>query len=398
MCCTWNICWKLLHATPDVVRPFVLSKGYDGMPCPTPSDRVCCPKAMMACHPRRRPTVCAAQGLWWHATPYAVRPCVLPKGDDGMTHSTSLNRVCCPTAMTACHGRRRSTVCAAKRRWLHAMPDDVRPSVLPKGYDGMPRPTLSDRVCCPRAMMAWHARRRSTICAVQGRWWHATPDVVWLSVLPNGDDGVPRPTLFDRVCCPKAMIACHARRCSTVFAVQRRWLHFTPDVPRPCLLSKGSDGMPRPTSFNRVCGPRSMMAWHARRRPIVCAVQGRWWHATPDALRLRQLVQRRWWHATPDVIQPCLPFKGYDGMPRPALFDRVCCPKAMIACHARRRPTVCAVKRRRCHATPDVADHVCCPRAVMSCHARRCQPCMQSKGGNVMPRPTLITVCTIQGR
>ena len=68
-----------------------------------------------------------------------------------------------------------------------------------------------------------------TVCAVQKRLWHATPDVVRPCVLPKGDDGMPRPTSSDRVCCPKAAMSCHARRC------------------RPCVLSKGGDVMPRPT-------------------------------------------------------------------------------------------------------------------------------------------------------
>ena len=114
----------LCAGTSDDGRPFVLSKGYDGMPRPTTADRLCCQRAKMACHARRRSTVCAAKRRRWHATPDAVRPCVLPKGDDGM----------------------------------HATPDVVRPCVLPKGDDGMPRPTSLDRVCCAKAYFAVHAR------------------------------------------------------------------------------------------------------------------------------------------------------------------------------------------------------------------------------------------------
>ena len=83
----------------------------------------------------------------------------------------------------------------------------------------MSRPTLFDRVCRPWAMMSCHARRRSIVCAAQGRLCHATPDVVRLCVLSKGGDVVPRSTLFDRVCFPKAMIACHARHHSIVSAV-----------------------------------------------------------------------------------------------------------------------------------------------------------------------------------
>ena len=62
-----------------------------------------------------------------------------------------------------------------------------------------------------------------------------------------------RPTLFDHVCYPKAVISCLARRLSTVCAAQRRLWHALPDVIRPCVLSKGGDGMLHLTLFDRVC-------------------------------------------------------------------------------------------------------------------------------------------------
>ena len=46
---------------------------------------------------------------------------------------------------------------------------------------------------------------------------------------------------------------------------------------------------------------------------------------------------------------------------------------------------------------PTSFDRVCFPRAVMPCHSRCCRPCVLSKGGDVMPRPTLPTVCVVQG-
>ena len=94
----------------------------------------------------------------------------------------------------------------------------------------MQRPTLSDYLCYQKAMMASHARHRSTMFAVQGRGWHATLDVVQLSVLPKGDDYMPRPTSFNCVCSPRAVMSSHARHCLA------------------CVLSKGGDViMPRPT-------------------------------------------------------------------------------------------------------------------------------------------------------
>ena len=103
----------------------------------------------------------------------------------------------------------------------------------------MPRPTSSDCMCCPRVVMACHARRfrpcvmskggdvmprpmLPTVCAVLGRLCCATPDAVRLCVFSTSGDVMPRPTLFDRECCPKEMMPCHARRLSTMYAVQGR--------------------------------------------------------------------------------------------------------------------------------------------------------------------------------
>ena len=86
----------------------------------------------------------------------------------------------------------------------------------------MPRPMSLDCVCFPMAVMACHARRRSIVFAIHGLSCHATPDVVQPCVLPKGDDGMPRPTLFDSVWCPKAVMSCHARCSRTVCVVQRR--------------------------------------------------------------------------------------------------------------------------------------------------------------------------------
>ena len=84
----------------------------------------------------------------------------------------------------------------------------------------MPRPTSFDRVSCPRVVMSCHTRRRLTVCAVQVRWCHAMHDVLRLCVLPSDDDIMPHPTSFDRVCCPKAVMSCHAQRSLTVCAAQ----------------------------------------------------------------------------------------------------------------------------------------------------------------------------------
>ena len=85
-------------------------------------------------------------------------------------------------------------------------------------------PTSFDREFLPSAIMECHAQRHPTVCASQGTFGHATPNVIRPCVQSKGDDSM------------------HAQRCPSV------------------LLSKGDDYMPRPTSFDRLCFPRAMMA------------------------------------------------------------------------------------------------------------------------------------------
>ena len=78
---------------PDIVHQCVQSKGNDGMSYPTSFDHVCHPKNMMTCYARRRPTLCAVQGLLRHAMLNVARSCVLSKRDNGMPQPTSFDRV-----------------------------------------------------------------------------------------------------------------------------------------------------------------------------------------------------------------------------------------------------------------------------------------------------------------
>ena len=151
---------------PDVVRPCVHSKGGDVMPRPTLFYRVCIPRAVMSCHAR------------------CSRLCVLSKGGDVMPRSTSSDRACSPRALISCHAPRRPTVCAVQGWRWHGTPDVIRPCVLSKGGDGMPRPTSSDRVLSYCGDVIPRLRCR-------------------LSMLSKGDDGMPRPTTADRLCSPK---------------------------------------------------------------------------------------------------------------------------------------------------------------------------------------------------
>ena len=120
----------------------------------------------------------------------------------------------------------------------------------------MQRPPLSNRVYCPREMMACYARHFPTICVAQG------------------DDGIPSSMLFERVCYPKDMRACQDPRCPNVCQVQGQW-HVMLDVVRLYVLSKGHDGMPCPTLSDRVCIPRAMIPCHARRSLILYVYHGR---------------------------------------------------------------------------------------------------------------------------
>ena len=156
----------------------------------------------------------------------------------------------------------------------------------------MPCPTSFDCTCCPSAVMSCHARRCLTVRVVQGYYCHATPDIVRPCVQSKGSDIMPRPMSFHHVCCPKAVMSCHARRC------------------RPCVLSKSVHVMPRPTSSDHACSPRAVMSCHARR------------------------------------CRPCVLSKGGNVIPRLISSDRVCRPKAVMACHARLRLTVSVVQRR----------------------------------------------------
>ena len=104
----------------------------------------------MACYARHFPTICVAQG------------------DDGIPSSMLFERVCYPKDMRACQDPRCPNVCQVQGQW-HVMLDVVRLYVLSKGHDGMPCPTLSDRVCIPRAMIPCHARRSLILYVYHGR-------------------------------------------------------------------------------------------------------------------------------------------------------------------------------------------------------------------------------------
>ena len=151
----------------------------------------------MACHAIRRPPMCVLQRILYHSTPDVVQPYALSTSYDGMPHAMSSGHVCNPRAMIKCHARHRLTVPTFRRRRWDATPDIFHLCVISKGYD--PRLTSFNHVCCPSAMMLFHAQCRPTVFPVQGLLWHATPHFVQPCVLSKGDDSKPRPTLSDHV-------------------------------------------------------------------------------------------------------------------------------------------------------------------------------------------------------
>ena len=173
-----------------------------------------------------------------------------------MSFKMSSDRVFCPRSMITCHARRRLTLYVFQGWWLHVFPDGIRPFLMPKRHAGMPCLTSSDRVWSLKMLIAWHAQRLLPLCAVQGIWLHATPDVVSPCVLSKGNDNMPQATSSDLVYCLRAMMACNARHRPFVFPAQGTCGHSISDVVWPCVKSKDDDSMTRSTTFDSMCCPR----------------------------------------------------------------------------------------------------------------------------------------------
>ena len=148
---------------------------------------------------------------------------------------------------------------------------------------------------CPRVVISFQARRFMTMCAIKGL------------------DGMPCKTSSD-LC----------------VAQMRRW-NETPDIVRPCVLLKGHVGIQRFMSSNSMSSPRAIMACHSRRRSSVCVVQRDADMLHPTSYKLLR-CPRAMRHATPNVVRLCVLQKVYDGSTRPSSV-RVCSPKALMACH-----------------------------------------------------------------
>ena len=114
-----------------------------------------------------------------NATPDIARPCVQSKGEDGMRCQCHLTVYTVQKAMMAFNAQLGVMPNGDTSIVMHNV---VQSCVQSKVDDNMPLPTLSYSECPPRVIMVCHARRYST-----------------LSMLFKGDDGLPRPTLFDSV-------------------------------------------------------------------------------------------------------------------------------------------------------------------------------------------------------
>ena len=96
----------------------------------------------------------------------------------------------------------------------HTQSNDVTRFMLSSFLDGKHDRTTSSVACNHRLWAAQTVERR--------RAWHAI--IAFGKHTGSNDVGncIPRPTSFDRVCCPRAIMACHTRRRPTVRAVQGR--------------------------------------------------------------------------------------------------------------------------------------------------------------------------------
>ncbi len=144
-------------------------------------------------------------------------------------------RLCCQMSMIVCHAWHRSTVCSFQQIFSNATPNVIQPCLLSKGYVDLPRIKWSYSLWCPRTMMECHTRCRPTMCLMKWQWLNNTPNFIWQYLLSKVDDDIKRSRSYNRVCCPRAFIECHTGDRPTVCAFQMKWWHATPDIIRLCV-------------------------------------------------------------------------------------------------------------------------------------------------------------------
>lgn len=206
----------------------------------------------------------------------------------------------------------------------------------------------------------------------------------------QGDDDMPRSTSFDRVCSPRTMVACHVKHCSTLCSFKEEWLQLTLDVVWPCVLHEGNNGMQRPTSFFCVCIPKAMMAYYVDIVWLYVLSKGKWWPLMHNIVGLRLLSKVYDRIATLYVIRPCGLDKGHDGMPCPMYSDHVLVSKGDdgLPCPTSFHCMCCLIVKMERQSWP----HLTTCAAQWPC--RHMMPdvvwsSVLSKGDDNMPRTTL---------
>ena len=114
--CVVQLLWW--RASCDVIWSCVMSTVYDCIPCLTLSYSVCYLMVTRACHILVWSTVCVVQELWLHATPDVLQSFVLSKGNDGMPCVMS-NSVLIPRSMISSYARCRPVVCVVLWLWCN---------------------------------------------------------------------------------------------------------------------------------------------------------------------------------------------------------------------------------------------------------------------------------------
>ena len=85
--------------------------------------------------------------------------------------------------------------------------------------------------------------------------------------------------------------------------------------------------------------------------------------------------------------------KGDDGIPRPMSSDCVCCPKVIMECDALRHSTMCIAKDHVGIPRPTSSDRMCCPRDMMAGQAQRCQTVYSAHGPCMHATPIINCLC-----
>ena len=116
--------------------------------------------------------------------------------------------------------------------------------VLSYGGDGMSRPTSFDRVCCPKAVMSCHARCLSTVCAALRRLWHAIINFGQHTQWKDVGRGLTSPPLDSTHGRTTSGVTCRHGPWTPHTVEQSRMLHAIIALERQTRLNDVRRGMP----------------------------------------------------------------------------------------------------------------------------------------------------------